>query len=193
MGKVENYEEKDEIYDIKNKILDLESKLSEEKSDRIRYDLKKTLELIKHEYYNRTIRQEPSLEPRESFKFLSTNILPKVNDLKLIFTNIKEETLESQVCSEMQIVDCSEILIKDTVCFQSFQCINVHNSSIFCKSGQIRLINCTNINLSVQVRTGIYLQDSSNIRIKNISSENNQNFVVRDFNDPFGNSNYEIV
>ncbi|KAI5168537.1 hypothetical protein PAEPH01_0218 [Pancytospora epiphaga] len=108
----------------------------------------------------------------------------------MILKDVNNQTVAGTVCLEALVVDCNSINVEGAIIRNSLLLMNVNNSEISANAGQVRLTNCRNVLLKVEAITGIFLQNSKDIRIS-IGSKGIPK--VYDFNSPINSENYVLI
>lgn len=195
MNRIKEIIGQNKLEEAKKLIEEIEKKLSEEPSDRIRNsEIKKIYELKK--LYNEKIQLNTNKIIKKSYEnvfFLTKSNAFDGSKEKLVFKNLKNCEIDSCNGLEVSIEKCNNITTKEIQVTNSILIKDVRDSKIIAKASQIRIIGCENIIMIVSTKTGIYLQDSTNIKICPLNKDiDNKYESVYDFND--GSCiNYEIM
>ena len=195
MQSIKNLIEKNKLEEAKEQIILIENKLSEENNSYSQRLLITQINELKNLYIikkrgNDKLEADKKKELEIRIDLKSTeedDILDKIH-----ISDKKDEVFDKIECKEIKIENCRNIFTKEITCEQTFLAINVIDSVIYCNASQVRLIGCRNIELHPFSKTGVFLQDSKEIKIIGKNQNNNNFKSVFDFNCPFGSVNYTI-
>jgi len=176
----------------KSLICDLEAKLEQEPSKSIQANLKQRISKLKELYFSKVSISLKSTKEKEDLAFEVSSQFTG-NSEKFIVQNANMAKISAVTCSEAKIENCSNIKTKLITARNSIVLKDVKNADVSLKASQIRLVGCTDVKLRVFTRTGVFLQDSSEIQISPLSTEEGNLYrSVFDFTDPSG-GNYSFL
>ncbi|KAM0676931.1 hypothetical protein BDAP_002524 [Binucleata daphniae] len=95
--------------------------------------------------------------------------------------------------SQVIFCGCKNITTQYFECTDSVYIKDTQDSQFTFSAKQIRLVNCKKIVLEIHTKTGVFLENCSEIQIKGIEEKDNMYKNVRDFTNPFSNTNYSIT
>ncbi|KAM0680988.1 hypothetical protein GINT2_000771 [Glugoides intestinalis] len=189
MKRIEEQVKNDDLDSAREAIEALELKLAEEPSQRLQEMLKTQITKLKQIYSERLdMRLEKTEEIKENKFFVEIKF--DGSEKKRVLRGLKQVFISSLQCVDLEIVDCDLIETGIIECTGTIFLRNVKNATIRSKSMQCRVFGCKNILLECFSETGIFIQESADVRIRQTTD---CKVKVYDFSSPFENSNYEIL
>lgn len=176
-------------------ILDLERKFAREKSGFVKKKLQEKIKCMKEAYMG--TRSQADLVPIQK-KTMKVGVSPqlKANNAKVVIDGRENEHLSPPACVEATIRNCRNITVDHFVCTNSVFLERLQDCTVHSTAQQIRVTECTGITLVCFSATGVFLQDSTAILVREHKDANksgvNRFSNVCDFSDPCGASNYSV-
>ncbi|KAF7684541.1 hypothetical protein TCON_0269 [Astathelohania contejeani] len=179
---------------VKHFIRKLEDKLNHESIKYNKTKLRERIYRIKELY--RKYEMIPSVEftlkknKEKSFE----EIFMESND-SIVIANKCDCEITIGDCKTCVIENCQHVKVPYFSAKQSIFIRNVSDSHIECSSEQLRLSGCKNLYLKIFTATGVFIENSKEIKIEGIYNKreiNNYNKVY-DLSDPGSNKNYKII
>ncbi|KAF9764261.1 hypothetical protein NGRA_0699 [Nosema granulosis] len=194
----------------KEAILEYESKTKEEKNEYTRCRMIDRLNLYKKLYMQNTVYDLSNVKEKSmniielhTGRALSSKLEIKDEhcnyefESSLIVSNLNKQgetkKIEGLVYSDVDIVDSIGLVVGYFEASQTVYLNNVKDSTIICKSKQIRVLDSKNIILYIDVSSCVSLERSTGIEIHTLNSPEIDFANVRDFSDPFGTKNFKII
>lgn len=114
-------------------------------------------------------------------------------DISHLKKNLDTKYVEGLIFSDVEIVNSNNLVVGYFEAEQTVYLNNVKDSTIMCKSKQLRLKDSSDVELHIDISSDVSLEGCTGITINNLVSSNNLSHNVRDFSDPFGTKNFKIV
>lgn len=189
MKRIEEQIKNDDLDSAREAIEALERKLAQESSQRLQEVTKTQINKLKKMYSERLeIRLDKTIRKQENM--LSVEIKFDGSAKKHVIRDLREIFIPSQKCVDFEILSCEFIETGILECTGTIFIRNVKNATVRSKSRQCRVFGCENILLECFSETGIFLEESKDVRIKQ-GADCKMN--VYDFSSPFEKKNYEII
>lgn len=183
---------------LEKAVSDLEQKLASERTSFLKMKLRSQIRELK-ETYNRQ-KKQPVLEAKKKtpVRVHVDRDGAAVSSRKLCISGLVDSTIKPDDCVEALISNCRNTTFEYFECQNSVVLENLQECTVCCLGQQIRVVNCCRVKLSCFSYSGVFLQDSSEIKIaeythSEISNVFNKFDVVYDFSDPCSSKNYTLV
>lgn len=182
---------------LENEILKKEEQFKEEKSEKIRSRLLNEIRNLSERYSKRN--ESVSLVVDKINHHFGPGMVPQASRMlgKKIITNLQNQQLAGLKCSELLIEDSKNIASQIMEVNGSLLIRNVQSSTIRSIAEQVRIKDCSNLELEIWTETGVYLENSTNISIQPLSCKRVGNNLYRnviDFTSPSAvNKNYRFA
>lgn len=189
------------LSNLKAKICDMENRMANESSIQMQKTLRKQLSELRN-LYSSSLNLEISDITPSKCESLKDNKSSNSND---VISNTQKESLSTPHfknlsnfkidgfdCVDAVVENCNFINSDLIKCKGTFNLKNTHNATINVHTTHFRITNSSDVILNVFSKTGIYLQDSTRIKIIPIQEPNNNCEKVFDFNSPLENKNFTI-
>lgn len=174
--------------ELADKLKKLELNIQLEKRPYIKDKLRLEIKSIQNKIY-KILEKDLEVKESECIKIKKDNsLIYQEKGILINKENSKFEIYAKEVYLE-NLVGC-EIYANSEESIIITKCINC---SLKCNAKQIRITNSDNIFLDAFTETGIFLEKSREIKIKNRKEDNNFCWNVKDFSNPFSSKNYKFV
>ncbi|RVD93121.1 hypothetical protein TUBRATIS_003540 [Tubulinosema ratisbonensis] len=176
------------VKDLANKLKKLETNVQLEKRIYVKEKLKLEIKAIRGRI-EESLTKEVEVKENNTVQISKENIL--VYNTKEIRKNKENQRLEvkaKEIYLE-NLVGCTIYAHSEESLFIS----NCINCQIFCTAKQIRLTNSSKIFFDAFTYTGIFIEKSNEVKIKERKEKNNFCCNVKDFSAPFSSKNYKFV
>lgn len=192
MKKIKDYIESGNLDLAREMIESLEIKLTEEPSPRMHEILKSQILDLKKLYSSKLKLSFCNVKCAEQANQLKLSTKNKFGGAygKLVLDGINHKHFVNMQCKSIDLTDCDGVTAAMIECEETVFLKNVRNSTITLKTKHLRLSNCRNLYLYVFSHSGVFMLDSTNIKIEPISD---CELKVFDFNSPVDSKNFQIL
>lgn len=178
----------------RREILDVEDSIRVEISAYNRRALLNRVKMLKEVYSECSTVGISKISLKKPIQFEErSNSVNSTKD-KTYVRNVSCGRVRLKNCTEAVVENCSDAIFEYFECRRSVFFMNVKNCQISCSGQQIRISNCSNIELTVYTSTGVFLQNSTGIVIKKYGDDEGNRFEnVCDFSNSFSDNNFKIL
>lgn len=175
-------------------ILEMEDRIRQEASVYNRRMLVERVRRLKEAYNNHNVVAMCEIPSRERVMLKERNVDVSVSKDKAVVRDVDGQTIQLRECGEVVIENCANTTFEHFVSRGSIFLIGVRRCKISCSGQQVRMNGCRDVELTVHTSTGVFLQESTGIVVRQYGDREDNRFRnVCDFSSPFENSNFSIM